>query len=120
MRASSQLSPLDAVRLRNARHQAGNGIPTPIASIPDRELIATLVAHGQPRWAAQELTRNPQLRLAAVRFWVDIGDAGRGDPAAKDRVDYMRACWVRMRAEEILSDDPRRGHTEVFDPKELL
>lgn len=120
MSSPAVLTPVDAVRLRNQHHQAGAGIPSPIASIPDRELIATLVEHGQPRWAAAELTRNPQLRLAALRFWVDVGDARQGDPVAKERVDYMRECWMRMRAEEILSDDPRRGHTEVFDPKELL
>lgn len=116
----SVLTPIDAVRLRNRQHQAGAGIPTPIAAIPDEELIATLVEHGQPRWAAAELKRNPQLRLAALRFWVDVGDARRGDAIAKERVDYMRECWSKMRAEEILSDDPRRGFTEVFDPKELL
>lgn len=113
------LTPADSLRLRNQHHQAGAGIPAPIASVPDGELIATLVAHGQPRWAAAELRRNPQLRLAAVRFWVDVGDAAH-DPAARERVDYMRECWSRLRAEEILCDDPRRGHTEVFDPKQLL
>jgi hypothetical protein len=114
------MTPADSVRLRNARRGAGDGIRTPIAAIPDAELIANLVEHGQPLWAARELRRNPQLRLAALRFWVDVGDARKGDPAARERVDYMRACWSRMRAEEILTDDPRRGHTDVFDPKELL
>lgn len=114
------LTPADTIRLRNQRHQAGHGIPVPIAEIPDEELIANLVEHGQPRWSAQELKVNPQLRLAALRFWVDVGDARAGDAAAKDRVDYMRECWSRMRAEELISDDPTRQHSELIDPRELL
>lgn len=114
------LSPADAVRLRNRHHQAGAGIATPLLEVPDEELIQNLVALGQPRWSAEELKHNPQLRLSALRCWVDVGDAGRGDPEAKERVDYLRECFSKMRAEEIISDDPRRGHTEVFDPKELL
>jgi hypothetical protein len=115
------LTPADAVRLRNRRHQEGAGIKTPIAAVPDEELIAELVAHGQPRHAAEELRSNPQLRLAALRFWVDVGDAANGDPAARDRVDYMRECWSKMRAEELIADDPHRTHGgELVDPKELL
>ena len=116
------LSPADLIRLRNHQRQAGAGIPAPIAAIPDAELIATLVEHGQPRHAAAELTRNPQLRLAALRFWVDVGDARKGDTAARERVDYMRECWTRMRAEELITDDPRGGHANahLIDPADLL
>lgn len=112
--------PLEVVVRRTRRQQEAGGIRTPIASVPDAELIACLVEHGQPRWSAEELKRNPQLRLAALRFWVDVGDAQKGDPAARERVDYMRACWARMRAEELISDDPRRSHGELIDPAELL
>jgi hypothetical protein len=114
------LSPADQIRLRNQHRQAGAGIPTPIAAVPDAELVACLVEHGQPRHAAQELTRNPQMRLAALRFWVDVGDARHGDTAAKERVDYMRECWTRMRAEELIADDPRGGHAHIIDPADLL
>lgn len=114
------LNPANAIRLRNRQHQAGAGIPTPLTSIPDEELIATLVEHGQPRWAAEQIKRNPEHRLAALRFWVDVGDARHGDPDARARVDYMRECWIRMRAEELITDDPARGHTDVIDPAELL
>ncbi|HEX6461114.1 MAG TPA: hypothetical protein VF032_19515 [Thermoleophilaceae bacterium] len=120
MRSMVELTPADAIRLRNQHRQAGAGIRTPLAAVPDEELIANLIAHGQPRHAAEELRVNPQLRLAALRFWVDVGDAGKGDPAARERVDYMRECWTRMRAEELISDDPRRQHTDLIDPKELL
>lgn len=116
---SAILTPADAIRLRNEQRGRGEGIG-PIRDIPDLELVNTLVAHGQPRWSALELTRNPQLRLAALRFWCDVQDAGKGDPVARQRIDYMRACWSRMRQEELISDDYRRGYTEVFDPKELL
>jgi hypothetical protein len=114
------LSPADLIRLRNRHHQAGRGIKTPIAAVPDEELIANLVEHGQPRHAAQELKRNPQLRLAALRFWVDVGDARRGDKAAKERVEYVRECWQQQRAQELISDDPRAGHAHLVDPADLL
>lgn len=114
------LSPLQKVQNRNLHNQAGSGIPIPMPALPDSELIATLVGLGQPRWAAEEIRRNPQLRLAAARLWVDVGDAAKGDPRARERVDYCRKAWSEMRRQEILSDDPRRGHTEVMDPKLLL
>lgn len=116
----AELSPLDAVRLRNQKFAAGRGIATPLADVPDGELIRTLVAHGQPEWSARQLTVNAQLRLAALRFWVDVGDAGRGNVEAKERVDYMRACFQALRREELISDDPARGHGDVIDPRELL
>lgn len=108
------------MRVRGRHSGAGAGIPTPIASVPDAELIDTLVAHGQPRYAAEQIRNSPELRLAALRFWCDVGDAGRGDAEARERVDYCRHNWQRMRAAEILSDDPRRGHNDAIDAKELL
>lgn len=116
------LSPADQIRLRNHQRQAGAGVATPIAAVPDDELIACLVEHGQPRHAAQELRRNPQLRLAALRFWVDVGDAQRGDRTARERVDYCRDCWQQMRAQELITDDPRAGHAshQLIDPADLL
>lgn len=114
------LSPADHVRARNRHRQAGAGITTPILAVPDEELIATLVAHGQPRYAAEQVKTDPQLRLAALRFWVDVGDAGRGDKQAKERVDYIRASWSAMRRDEIISDDPRRDPAHIIDPADLL
>jgi hypothetical protein len=116
------LSPADAVRMRNQHHQAGAGIATPLVEVPDEELVKTLIEHGQPRHAAEELKRNPQLRLAALRFWADVGDARAGDKAAKERVDYLRECWAKMRAEELITDDPARGHANahLIDPADLL
>lgn len=114
------LTPADQVRLRQTRRQAGAGIPVPSVIVPDEELINTLVALGQPRHDALELRHNPQLRLAAMRLWVDVGDAGRGDPAAKDRVDYVRATFAAMRHEELISDEPGRNHGELVDPHDLL
>jgi hypothetical protein len=114
------LSPADQIRLRDRQRQAGAGIPAPLAAVPDAELIANLVEHGQPRWSAQALTNDPQLRLAALRFWVDVGDARKGDTAAKERVDYVRECWQQMRAQELISDTPGRGHQHLIDPADLL
>lgn len=112
--------PIEAVRRRNRHFQEGRGIPTPLAEVPDGELVRTLVQLGQPRWSARQLTRNPQLRLAALRLWADVGAAGCGDPKAKERVDYVRAAFNAMRKEELISDDPARGYGDAFDPKELL
>lgn len=114
------LSPADQIRRRDRHRQQGAGIPAPLAAVPDDELISCLVAHGQPRWSAELVRRDPQLRLSALRFWVDVGDAGRGDAQARERVDYMRACWSAMRREEIISDDPRRDPAHIIDPADLL
>lgn len=112
--------PLEAVKRRARLFQNTHGIPTPIADIPDGELIRTLEALGMPHWNAVELTANPQLRLAALRLWVDVGDAGRGNAAAKERVDYMRASIDAMRKNGIVADDPRMASGDAVDPKELL
>lgn len=115
-----QVHPHELARRRARRFMEGTGIPTPIADIPDGELIRTLVSLGQPEWSARQLMRNPQLRLAALRLWADVGAAGRGDVRAKERVDYVRASYAAMRREELISDDPARGHGDAFDPKDLL
>lgn len=91
---------LDPVRNR--------GIPGvgPLKHVSDDLLIATLVAHGQPRWAAEEVRRYPPVRLAALRFWVDVHDAAKGDPHARERVDRCRELWQIMRRIELISDRP--------------
>lgn len=97
-----------------------DGLP-PLRAIPDDELIANLVVYGQPRWAAEELRGNPQLRLAATQFLFDCEDAARGDKAAKQKVDFLREQWVRARQAELISDDPRRFFDDVIvDPRDLL
>lgn len=109
---------------RNAynRRQAGAapGLP-PMRAIPDEELIANLVANGNPRWSAEQIRDNPQLRFAATKFLFDCEDAARGDRAAKARVDMVKSMWVRLRVEELLADDPTRMFTDhILDPKDLL
>lgn len=112
----------EQVKAQQVRSQqiAQGGIPSEIKDLPDRLLIDTLVAYGQPLWSAQELRNNPQLRLHAVRFYFDVCDAGKGDSEAKARVDYCRAAWSALRREELIADDPRRQYTELVDPKEVL
>lgn len=75
----------------------------------DNMLIATLVAHGQPQFAAEELRGNPPIRLCALRFWVDVQNAAKGGKDAQDRVDVCRAAWVQLRRDQLISDIP--GHT---------
>ena len=117
---SQYLTPADLVRLRNTKRRAGAGIPVPSTIVPDEELINTLVALGQPRHDAQQLRTNPQLRLAAMRVWVDVGDEAKGDKAAGERLDYMRASFAAMRREELISDIPGRNHGILVDPHDLL
>jgi hypothetical protein len=114
------LSPTDQIRLRNRHHQEGTGIRAPLLEVPDNELIQTLVMLGQPPADAAQLRDNPQLRLAALRLWVDVGDAGRGDKAARERVDYVRECFARMRKEGLISDEPGQGDHHIVDPADLL
>lgn len=76
--------------------------------VTDDLLIATLVAHGQPKHSAVELRRNPPLRLAAMRFWADVQASGKGDMAARERVDYCRQAWDNMRKADLIADNPGR------------
>ena len=117
---TGQIHPHEVVRRRARRFMEGANIAPPIAAIPDGELIRTMESLGMPRHEARQLVGNPQLRLAALRAWVDVGDAGRGVVAAKERVDYMRASFAALRKAEMISDDPNRVTGEVVDPKELL
>ena len=117
---TGDIHPHEIMRRRARRFMEGADIALPIADIPDGELIRTLVGLGQPEWSARQLLHNPQLRLAALRLWADVGAAGRGDPKAKERVDYVRAAYSAMRREELISDDPNRGYAEAFDPRVLL
>lgn len=112
--------PVAAARAKAERMRAGRGIPVPLAAVPDEELIRTLMSLGQPRWSAEQIRRNPEHRLAALRLWVDVGDAAKGNAAAKERVDYVRAAFERMRHAELVSDNPARVSGETFDPKVLL
>ena len=81
-------------------------IPHELPAVPDSLLIATLVAHGQPRWAAEEVRRHPGVRFTAVKFWCDVQDAAEGDKAAQERVDYCREAWEKLRRESLISDIP--------------
>lgn len=106
-------------QVREQQQRLG-GIPSEIKDLPDMLLIKTLVAHGQPEWSARELTSNPQLRFAAVQFFFDVEDASKGDKVAKQRVDFLREQWSKLRKEEIIADDPNRMYGDMIDPKELL
>jgi len=95
------------------------GIPANNA-YTDNELIANLVAHGNPRWSAEQLRNNPPLRLIATKFFIDCEDAARGDREAKQRVDFIRAQWEAARREELIADDPTRQYQHIVDPRTLL
>ena len=114
--------PVDVIRARNRANAARQGVG-PLAAVTDDELIETMVAHGQPRWSAQEIRHNPQLRLAALRFWADVQDAAEGDGEAQLRVDYLRETWVRFRAADVVADRPGwglQGDEAMAAAKEIL
>lgn len=81
----------------------------PLTFLPDDLLVATLAAHGQPLWSADQLRTHPGLRFAALRFWCDVQDAAEGDCEAQERVDRCREAWQIMRREELISDVPGRS-----------
>ena len=97
---------------RPHRNVGQPGIATELKYPNDRLLIATLVAHGQPQWSAEQLRFHPPARFWALKFWLDVQDAAEGDGQAKERVDYCRSCWQEMRKIELISDRPE--HTIGF------
>lgn len=74
----------------------------------DNLLVATLVAHGQPQWSAEQVRYHPPARFHALKFWCDVQDAAEGDKQAQERVDYCRWAWQEARKQEIISDIPNR------------
>lgn len=74
----------------------------------DRLLIATLVAHGQPQWSAEQVRFHPPARFQALKFWLDVQDAAEGDKEARERVDYCVWAWQELRKQELISDTPNR------------
>lgn len=99
-----------------------NGIPFELKAVPDAEIIANLVRYGQPRHAAQDVTKDPtgQARMLGLRFLFDCEAAAAGDKAAKERVDALRFMWQQLRKEELIADNPLRQHNEIIDPRILL
>jgi|SRR5215472_12046730 len=114
-------NPFQSTLDRNRRLMENSpGIPRNNAYTDDY-LISTLVSHGNPRWSAEQLRNNPNLRLVATQFAIDVEDASRGDRSAKQRVDYITSQWNAARREELLADDPSRMHTDhIIDPSTLL
>lgn len=88
------------------RPPAADGVAR-MNDLTDDELIATLVAHGQPHHSAVALRTNPQLRLCAARFWADVQNAPH-DPQSRERVEYCREAWNEMRKADIISNNPDR------------
>ena len=92
---------------RPHRNVGQPGIQHELAWPNDRLLIATLVAHGQPQWSAEQIRFHPPARFAAVKFWLDVQDAAEGDKEAQERVDYCVWSWQEMRKAQLISDLPR-------------
>lgn len=86
-----------------------SGRRTVIKDAPtDDRLIATQVAVGMPRQAAEQTRMHGGARFLAFKLWCDVQDAAEGDPEAKLRVDYYRESFQQLRAAELIADDPRR------------
>lgn len=97
----------DVKRLQDAMARGLlDGIPAELKHPNDDLLIATVVAHGMPRWSAEQMREHPGLRLGYLRFWLDVQDAAAGDTEAQERVDVCRQAWDEARAIELISDRP--------------
>lgn len=89
------------------RNRGANWIPYELTHVPDALLIATAVAHGCPRFAAEECRRHGGVRYNYFKFWCDVQDAAEGDKTAQERVDYCREAWEKLRTMQLISDDPK-------------
>lgn len=99
-------SVFDTTRIMAAVRQGLiDGLP-PLDDPTDDLLIATVVAHGMPRWSADQMRYHPGLRLQYYLFWLDVGEAAKGNAEAKDRVDGCISAWQQMRKDELISDKP--------------
>lgn len=74
----------------------------------DDNLIATQVAVGMPRQAAEQVRHSGAARFLALRMWCDVQEAAGGDADAKLRVDYYRESFEQLRRAELIAEDPRR------------
>jgi len=83
------------------------GISNECSSVEwDNRLIATAVALGCPRWAAEQARTHPPARFSLLQVWIDVQDAAEGDGAAKERVDYYRWCFQEARSQQVINDEP--------------
>jgi hypothetical protein len=102
----------DTARVRDALERGLiQGMP-PVDYPNDDLLVATLVEHGQPLFAANELRFHPGARLFAYIFWDDVQRAASGNAEAKEIVEAAMMTWAQLRKDEIISDTP--GHTAGF------
>lgn len=102
-----QRSIFDSERLLSAL-KAGliEGLPMELPYPSDELLIATVVALGQPRWAADQMRYNPALRLAFYGVWTAVQEAAKGDTEAQEFVDVIRAHYAEARDLELVADRP--------------
>lgn len=88
-------------------------LPEPTIDVPDHVLESELIALGMPR--DQMFTRYRQtmpgqyryLRTLALKMYMDIIYARRGDPEAKERIDYCREVWQEMARRRLIQDGER-------------
>lgn len=85
------------------------GISRELTAVPDDLLIATALQLGMPRWSAEQCRYHPFARFNLLRTYMDVLDAREGDGQAKERIDYIRHCFVEMRKIELVSERP--SHT---------
>lgn len=82
-----------------------DGLP-PMDDPTDDQLIASVVAHGMPRWSADQMRYHPGLRLKYYMFWLDIREAAKGNKDSQGRVDGAMEAWRQMRLDEVIADIP--------------
>ena len=98
---------LNVQRLREL-YMAGkiDGISVEMSHPNDNLLVATMMAHGMPRYGAEMLRVHPQARFAAYALWVDVQEAARGETGAKERVDATIGLNEDARKTELTPNDP--------------
>lgn len=95
------------ILLPDRQGDGGRGNPLKMPLIPAQELINKLCEFGMPRRQAEMLRTSFQLRCFATLFYFDVIEMENGDAQAKERIDYQRTHWIRMRyIERALGNDP--------------
>jgi len=88
------------------RNLGAHLLPDELEALPDDKIIATAVALGMPRFAAEQARTHPGCRWNLVKIWCIAQDAAEGDGTAKEQIDYLRHSFQELRRAELIADRP--------------
>lgn len=101
LRAGGSLDADGAAQLADAFDQIAAGVPADVA-------LGLRLKPGQHQSAAQIAARDQLLRLAALRFWPDVGVTEQARHLALALGRYHAGRWQRERS---ANENPHRGDT---------